>query len=635
MAQLRELDPATELDQPAGELRELPADVQLDAPAGTDPSQITGPDITSENVDYRPPTLEEFTKGLVSRGAMTAAGGMAGFAAGGGAALLAGPGAPLAAAGTAGVGSALGTMAGSVVYDNVENFMRATGLLRGGPQAGPMQVIEEALGQGAVDIGISALSPYVAPIQWAKRAAGKLLGVTGADAVNTRKIAESFGIELGAVDVGNVIAKGYAKVIGVFPWIGGQLRAEHAKKLGQAEDAVYSILDRLAPNATMLTDLGIAMTRAAEGTKGEFDKVSARLYDGFRELASKEGAVIPSGETRALASELKELAKQGEIVAGGKPLESPAPKEVQEYIDRLAALPEKLTYQQYIRLKDDLGDLIARGATDGFDVKKIVQVKRALEQDLQLIEGSPETLAALQTANKFYSKGIALFQTPTAGQMERVDKNIFQAGAKESGSLNPDEIAAVTVRLKSPQGLQDLRKLVGDDMMNQAARVRLQNAYDIASKPYEMLGMRVPVRVIRADALEKELGLAGRKSQAEMAGLEELLRTTGVTVGELKNFTTALRSIENMNSPAQFVMRRVILSGVAGGTGAMAFGVFESPGGGIDAGGLVLAILARKGASALANPVTLKNMTTAIGENVTASARKAAVVRLLEGAREQ
>ena len=231
---MRELTAEEGLD-PAGIAREIPADLQLDA---TDASSMTGPDITSERVDFRPISLEDFTSGLVSRGTLTAAGGAAGFAAGGGAALLTGPGFPASAPFTAAAGSALGTMAGSAAYDNIESFLRAVGVLAG-PAATPGQIGREALEQGAVDFGISAAVPYVTPIVWAQKAAGKIFGVTGLDAVNLRKTAEQFGIELSAVDVGNAIAKGYAKIIGVFPWVGSPLIKSFERKHDQAQEAVY------------------------------------------------------------------------------------------------------------------------------------------------------------------------------------------------------------------------------------------------------------------------------------------------------------------------------------------------------------------------------------------------------------
>ena len=465
----------------------------------------------------RPQSLRELTGGLVTREAALMIGGLGGGAVAGAAAT-----APTVGLGTLpaiAAGGALGTAASSLIFDSVEDMLRTFGVLAGrNPTV--FERSETALKEGAIDLATAGVAPFIRPVLAARALLGKISGVTTKAAQDIAVRARgNFGINLGALDVGGAIPKGFAKLVGIFPYTGAPQRKAMEAKLGQAGVAIDKILNEIAPNATLGSALSINMTRAAENTFLEFRTTAGRLYDAFRGLAKDATVkeIIPTDSIRVFAREIADdiksarIRKRGTTDApglvgeletaqlsgeGGKFISRPADS-VGDYINGLRELPELINMEQYRGLVSDLKSLIDKGKFEGFDIKRVVQAKEALEFDLNAIRtdllpdgAEGEAIkSALEAANLFYSKGILQFQTTASKPFARVEKNIFTSGGKVPGSLNADEVERIAVNLKSPQAIQDLRQLVGDDLINQAARKRVEDAAEIATETIEISGI--------------------------------------------------------------------------------------------------------------------------------------------------
>jgi len=555
-----------------------------------------------------------------------------------GGALGAVAGAPLSPIGGPIAGGALGAATGSILFDN---FQAVKAYLQDRPQDIPSanKVAKTALKEGAIDASFGMGASILRPILWTRQALGWLSGVTKPEAEILAKNAERFGIGLGAVDVGGILPKGYGKAVGVFPWTGTPLRKGELIKQKQATEAVGNILNELAPNAT-LSDIGVNLVKAAKNTRQEFRNTSTALYENVTtsiENAARQD-IIPTDATRILANEMSASIEQGRVILqDGKELPAIAAKDVIKYLEGMTILPEVLTPKQYRRVTKDLSNLLNKNLKDGFDVKQLTEIKKALELDFGnlrvdlLPEGEGELIkSALDAANTFYSKGIVDFQTPTAQKFMRVDKNIFKAGAKVPKSLNADELAKVVTNLKSPQAMRDLYKLVGSVNMKQITANHIENAIGIARTEVVMMGK--PNILIDPVKLEKVLGLTKQND-----GLKELFKLSRIKIEDVKGLIHVMKNIENISNPAEFVRRRAILGGAKGTITALAgFGGAvggASLAGGAGAGGITVAsmtLLSRHISKIFSDPTKLILMKVALDESVRTVPRQAALGRIVK-----
>lgn len=550
-------------------------------------------------------------------------GGMAGGMAVG---IPSGPLAPLSVAAGAGLGAGIG----SVGFDSAKALKA---YFSGKPEEMPgvMDIAKPMVKEGLIEGAFTMGAGVVRPVLWSRAALAKASGLTDATAKELMEKAKRLGIGVGAVDVGTMLPKAYAKTIGVFPWSGTPFRkgeiAKHSESLRVAND----ILDTFGPNKS-LTDTGIDMVEAARGTYKGFRGVAARLYGDVNDAirAADRIDIIPTNTTKKLASELKRVEAQGAIrLTGkeGKTLPRVESEDTIKYIEGLADLPELITPQQYKRLKNDIAALVKKNINDGWDVKRLVEIKGAVEADLRNIRVDllPEQqgtaiLDALKTADTFYAKGIVQFQTRSAKRFMRVDKNIFKAGAEEAGSLNADEIYNVAVNLKSPMEIRDLSRLIGQPAMKRAASLHFQTAVDAAIKDKTVMGQ--VIKSIDPVELEKGLGITKKTAQ----GVKEFYRVGGVDFKDVQDFIEVMKRVEGIGNPAEFMRRRIILGSIGAVTAAGGVGFA----GATASAPVMLAttILSRHGSKIFADPVKLKLMTTAFDEAANTYAARAAYVRL-------
>lgn len=583
--------------------------------------QIAPKGKVEETKDGPPQSLDELSSGFLTRPLFVTAGSLAGGAAG----AAAGP------AGALGFGAA-GAAGGSFVYDNVEDMLRWFGVIDK-PAPTLAERLETGAEEAALDLMFAGGAAVVRPILGGRRLLGKLFGVFDKEATQIRLQAESAGIGLGAVDVGGTVPKTFNKVINVFPFTGTPSREAAAVKQTQVVDRVNSILNTLAPNATLTSELGLQMGEAARGTSKEFKNVSGRLYDRFRDLAknASRADIIPTEEVRQLATALADDADAGRIfLSSQKALPEAIEDATGEWLKLLTDLPETLTIQQHRGLTEQMQKIMAVMSNEGFDIARAAQMKKALEADLNNIRGdllpegeAAEIIDALREANRFYAQGITAFQTPTAKTFERFDRNIFKAGAERAGSLNQDELARVALNLKSPAAVDDLEKLVGRDLLQSAGRGHVESALNAAIETVEV-GSET-VKILNPAKFEAAIGLG----KANEEGLNQVLKKAGFDISDLRDLVSAAKQIEGVADPSTFVKRRVTLGGTAALGAMLGFGGATVGSTGM-VGASALALLARKGSQIISSPVALKNMIEALDTARATTARQAALGRIME-----
>ena len=545
------------------------------------------------------------------------------------------PGGPLGVV----AGGGLGAAAGSAAYDAGKSIH---GMVTGTPEniVGAKDQFKTMVNEAALDVVFGSLGAIAQPIRWGRSLLAKASGVTTEVSKTLQQMGNRVGVSLGAVDVGGVLPKAYAKTLGVFPWVGTPLRKGQVSKILATDRAINDVLNAFGPSHATSQAIGLDMVAAARGVHREFKSVSASLYNQFEEAVQTAARqdIIPTEATKKHLAELSDKVRRGAItLTSGEPLPPAAQQETLEYLAKLQELPELITPHQYRRLTaQEIPDLIGKHLRDGADIRELTKLKAALESDFSNIridllpEGQGEAVSsALSTANTFYAKGIVQFQTKAGKVLERVDKNIFKAGKEAQGSLNADEVYNAAINLKSPNQIKDLTKLVGKDNMRAAASHNFSNAVEQATSSIELMGKEF--KVVDPFKLEKGLGLSGVGRQKK-AGIEELYKTAGVDLNDVESLLHVMKNIEGIGNPAEFVRRRAILSGVAGlsaaagiSAGAVAGGV---PGGIVTAGGMTL--LGRHFSKVFADPQKLKLMITALDESRDAVVRRAALGRLVK-----
>jgi hypothetical protein len=653
-----QLPPGFTLDAPpdATAAPPLPPGFAIDAapeepPAEEDPVQ---------DVMGKPSTLTSIINAFTSRETAVAAGGVLGSVVGGGAGfaggLVTGPGATITGLAGATAGGALGAAGAGATYDTVSDLLAT---LQGRPEdlLGPQKITERAAQEGVTDAMFGMGGAMVQPARFVRAMRGWMSGVTDDAAKRMVELSNRYGIHLGAVDVGGALPRGFARTLGVFPWIGTPLRKEGTRKMLEAEKATANILDAFGPNERLASEIGVDMVAAARGAREEFRTTASALYKNVEDLietaprkdiiptyVGREGG--PDGGIQAYVNKALDDARAGEIYTLNREgeevlLPRPAREEVLEFFEQLSAIPDNITVAQYRRLNEDLGDLISKRIRDGYDVKMLSDAKKALRDSFDNIQTDllppglgDEVRSALLNANAFYAKGITQFQTKAAQTFERVDRFIFNAGAETPGSLNADEIYNAAINLRSPQQIRDLTQLVGVDNMRRAASTHFEAALT-SSRQQVQVGSET-ISVVDPFQLERALGLESLAGKRNIEGMRELYKTAGVDLQDVTNLLEVMKKIEGIGNAAEFVRRRVVLGGVstlgsAIGFGALSGAVGATAGGAATAGiigPVAMTLLGRHFSKVFARPDRLKLMTTALDEAASVSTRRAALGRL-------
>ena len=579
---------------------------------------------------------------LATRETASLLGGTAGTILGTGTMPVTGPAGPI-------VGGALGAAAGSLLFDNFRNLRNYLDDKQENI-TGWKEAVAHAAGEGITDATFSLGGAVAQPIRLGRMAIAKMSGLNEKAAAELILLSETAGIRLGAVDVGGTFPKGYAKTIGVFPFSGTPFRKGEIQKLQDADRAINNILDTFAPNEKLAGEIGIDMYKAAQESRQEFRTVSGGLFDNLRELINKakNPHVIPTDDLRAFAIEQNDAARRGTILlSDGTFLPPVQSKEIAEFFVNVSKLPELINPTQYERLSQDLKTLIEKNLKDGFDVKQLSEAKKTLREGFDNIrtdlldpaEGDA-IKAALEGANKFYAEGIVKFRTPAAKVFERVNRFIFKAGADEAGTLNADEIYHAAINLRSPEQIKDLTKLVGKVNMQNAARENFRTAVEAARSDIEIMGKTFSA--VDPSVLEKKLGLVGSGTK-KLEGLKEFYKISGVDFEDVTTLINVMKKIEGFGNPAEFMRRRIILGGLAGGVGALGLGGAVVGGGAPGAAGgimtgIALTLFGRHGSEIFASPEKLKLLTGALDEArgvVPQRANLARLVNLLVGDKDQ
>lgn len=585
-------------------------------------------------------SLEELSKGFVTRGVLEAAGAIAGGVIGGGGAIPTGPGAVAGALG----GATLGAAGGSATFDAVEGAMRLLGFVTT-EEPDIEDKAKKALEAAASEMSFGTAATVVRPILMGRRLLHRVFGLRTAESLNLQNLARNNGVDVGAMDVGGQFPRVINATMNVFPITGDPARKAVARKFKQTAFEMNRRLNTLAPTATAMSELGVDMVKAARGARTEFKLVADDLYKGFESLAENASKldIIPTKNVKELSKEFATNSNKSRIFLDDqKVLDKPSANEASVFLEKLMNMPENMTIQQYRGLADDLSDLFGKFEGQGASTAKLMDMKKALEGDLNSIradllpDGEGKALVdALETANNFFAKGSVNFQTAVANKFRRVDKNIFASGPDRAGTIDSDELAHVVLNMRSPQSVEALARLVGDGNIKQAARNIMDDAVNQSTQMVRIGKEEVPV--FDPEKLTRMLKLEGPKS----AGLRALLNRGGVDPEDLSNFLKVAGSIEDVGDASAFAARRTAIAGTGSIKGLLGLGLATAGGGAAVGGaagaglGLITAagmtVLGRWASRIVADPRKLKLMTAALDKQRSQTTRQAALAGVING----
>lgn len=457
--------------------------------------------------------------------------------------------------------------------------------------------------------------------------------------------AKRMGFPLSISDSGNMVAKGYGKVVGLFPFVGTPTKKQIAFKADYLNKSAEDTLNLFAPNVS-LTNLGIDMTDAAKGTFGDFKRISGFFYDDFYRAANKiKDPIIPTNNFRDSLQKYTKLIDEGTIPLGKKNLKSPQKDAIYNYAKSAQRIPEFVNVSQYRALIKDIQTFAKKSQNEGYDLKVLTGLKSSLERDLNKLTSSkyldsfkrvldPSQMKDIQTklsfANKVYAQGlensmitkalkkqgaekgvkiaetvgINIFDSPMAKKFKSVDKNIFGAGFEKPGSITADQLgnALISSRNITPQMLQDLQSLVGQKQYNKFVRKVFDKAFDgsiVTSKEGNINGL-----MFDPFKFQDALGL-NTKGGREI--VEKMISGSKLSIEKLDDFFNIAKNHAGLQVPdvSSFVARRATLGGTKSVFGGMAMGysTFNNP-----VRGLGLIYLARKGSAILADPKNLDDV---------------------------
>lgn len=189
--------------------------------------------------------------------------------------------------------------------------------------------------------------------------------------------------------------------------------------------------------------------------------------------------------------------------------------------------------------------------------------------------------------------------------------------------------------LNTPNKIAQARSLMGDDIVKQAARVRLDTAWQKAKISEEGQPFKWS-----AEKFTKEIGLDNPNGQ-KYAAFQEMLKGTHVDIRDLEKLARVAETVSNapVADVSTFMARAAALRGAGGITnalkGALTIGVAGGGGGGAAGthgivGTLSMLWLARQGVGTFMRPGMLKAAIAASDVDSPAAARVAGLYHLIE-----
>jgi hypothetical protein len=435
--------------------------------------------------------------------------------------------------------------------------------------------MRRALEAGTFDLlggGIGLRAPGVA-----KAAQAKLLGITP-QAILDFEQAALRGVNLGIEQVSESgLVRKFRNVAGRFPPLAGPLQRGQ-KRLGvEAATAIRDTVDSIAPVGHFV-DLGANFRNAASKNIRALRGVINSNYERFTNLATQNDARVPLKASVAMAKDIMERGREFGGIGGRamreaekvlklgvkdvaeSPILGPGGETVRRGAQERIPIDVRLwrgkvqEIDKAIRQLSDVGDTTGAG--------ELAQLRKAMESDLQGIQGPPEVLASLSEANASFERFARLFRDVPQGQrLRRSDPQLFGSlqGSRGVAQQEVDRLYETVFKqqVRSPQAIMDLARIVDDPKLMKRAGTSL--IHDVGADAIR-INEETGQTFLNLRKLTGDLGLFDIRSPKR--------RSLEVTIGRenLKNLEETVRAIERVADTSfinvsDFVARRGLLGG--------------------------------------------------------------------------
>jgi len=537
---------------------DLDPDISIPYPLDDDQSQVVpqrGPplDVRQQAIANMPPFPDWLTSSPTLQGSGALVGG-----------LLGSPGGP----GGIAIGSVLGSMGGEALKGAIE-------------QRPPVETAQDMATAGAWELGGYGLAKGIpVAFNWLKdKGIQKSLGMSQEEAIDWILKSGRQGIPSGAVDISEKSwPRGFRSIFGRFPLITSFPSAQTARTRALIQRQA-ELLDSVAPVATA-NEIGIDIAKNAKHTSKALQRYYRLLYRDADRLAARAGPIVPTSELKGTYKRLLDDKSLPELTSGSR-MEgagtTDSAKEVMDFIRQWDELPEYISMKEMRAIQKSVNSLYDQTRT-GFGKKAYGRAKGATEKiflkpdDFDLSRVTSETADAIRSRYQ-YANQIFIGTQKVIGNSPKTPNPVADAilragdegieGGRLAGTVNPDTLAELAFKAKSPEAVRQLRTLAGDDVVRLLARRHLTQSIKKATSQSDTMFGKNRIK-IDPDKLRENLGLADA-SKASLDALQEMLRGTGVKVKDLKEFADLLSTFDEMVIPSQFVARRAVLGGLGSG----------------------------------------------------------------------
>lgn len=490
-------------------------------------------------------------------------------------------GAPLGPPGVA-VGGALGAAAGEFAFQTVEDIARMKDVEGLGESPTFSERITAGVKEGVIDLGFSAGT--------------KAFGEAAKYVFKTRlpketqeliKEADRLGIDPTKIAINNTkLQKFYSSIIARFPFAAGKFRTRAKEAVSQLGEAKENLFLRMGPGWDM-AKIGIKLDDAFKTEYRVFRKQINKEYSNILKEAKRVGANVDTTNIKAAADDAisrMRLAMQAQGVPDDEIVSILRKDPVLDRLRKYNNIKQNLSLDELNALDElldkDLKFAVSQGGGVVAEFGKIKdsfrQANKTIRQLIGPEEGGKTVRQMLkETDEKFTTTMTELFETPVAKKLERtVSKGLFKAGAfKKAGTKNPDESFKVLWNAKSPKGMEDLHKVVGDKRFGASLRTHIEGIWDKSVRDgFDDYLAGNNSLAFDFKGFKNRLGIGSPKS-LEYKTMEKALEVSksGVTMKDLTSFTALLENALR-NSPEDvntFIARRVTLGGRKALTGLL------------------------------------------------------------------
>jgi hypothetical protein len=452
--------------------------------------------------------------------------------------------------------------------------------------------------------------------------------------------AKSLGVDLGVANLTGTagIGGGAVNLFSRMPFMGTTAKRVSQNQAKQLVAAYNDMFGKVAPGGGTMSE--IADKAVEEGTK-RFEalavKMQARL-DHAAKVGIDAGAIV---NTKPLKDEITKI--MAARVAEGKSYGTKLTPKMNEVLKQVQQWPDRVDTLAIKNMRTWLENN-ARAAGN-MQYPAIDRMYAATEQALQDTKHPAAKL--MLESERFVADGLKQLQTKMMKQFGVLERSQYTGlRYKGAGQMDADQMAHIIENTNTPSKVNELRAAIGDDNVQAAARMRLEDAWEAAKGSTETtLGGMFPRRQLEFDATKfnKALGLDNMSGQ-KAAATQEMLRGTGVDIRDLAKLAQTAQLVANapLGDPSTFVMRASVLRGGLGGVTqglkhAFALSSYGASGAGAGGGGgLATAIMLRtainSGLGALMRPDMVKTLIAGLDNKATQQAKIAALYHLFETA---